>query len=88
MFTTLPLELFVCREARDHRFPPILSVLTCLSQVVEQFFFSHEVFSQQRHLFFTTTILFSSMFGERDTSTTDSSGLLGLMYPFSGVDNL
>lgn len=44
MFTTLPLELFVCRE------------------VVEQFFFSHEVYSQQRHLFFTTTILFSSMF--------------------------
>jgi sodium-coupled neutral amino acid transporter 11 len=44
MFTTLPLELFVCRE------------------VVEQFFFSHEIFSLQRHLFFTTTILFSSMF--------------------------
>ncbi|PPQ67311.1 hypothetical protein CVT25_005895 [Psilocybe cyanescens] len=44
MFTTLPLELFVCRE------------------VIEQFFFSHEVFSPQRHLFFTTTILFASMF--------------------------
>ncbi|KAF8973270.1 amino acid transporter [Flammula alnicola] len=43
MFTTLPLELFVCRE------------------VVEQYFFSHEAFSPQRHLFFTTTILFSSM---------------------------
>ncbi|KAF4598632.1 hypothetical protein EYR38_007038 [Pleurotus pulmonarius] len=43
MFTTLPLELFVCRE------------------VVEQYFFSHEGFDQQRHLFFTTTILCSSM---------------------------
>ncbi|KAF9049747.1 amino acid transporter [Panaeolus papilionaceus] len=44
MFTTLPLELFVCRE------------------VVEQYFFSHEAFSMQRHLFFTSVILFSSMF--------------------------
>lgn len=44
MFTTLPLELFVCRE------------------VIEQFFFSHETFNMQRHVFFTTTILFSSMF--------------------------
>ncbi|KAK0226084.1 amino acid transporter [Armillaria fumosa] len=43
MFTTLPLELFVCRE------------------VVEQYFFSHEPFNQQRHIFFTTTILFGSM---------------------------
>lgn len=44
MFTTLPLELFVCRE------------------VIEQYFFSHESFSPQRHLFFTTTIIISSMF--------------------------
>ncbi|KAJ3520402.1 hypothetical protein NMY22_g12774 [Coprinellus aureogranulatus] len=44
MFTTLPLELFVCRE------------------VIEDYFFSHETFSPQRHLFFTTSILFSSMF--------------------------
>ncbi|KAF9475551.1 amino acid transporter [Pholiota conissans] len=44
MFTTLPLELFVCRE------------------VVEQYFFSHEAYNPQRHLFFTTTILFASMF--------------------------
>ncbi|KAJ7170541.1 amino acid transporter [Mycena crocata] len=43
MFTTLPLELFVCRE------------------VVEQYFFSHETFNLQRHVFFTTTILFASM---------------------------
>ncbi|KAK0485962.1 amino acid transporter [Armillaria novae-zelandiae] len=43
MFTTLPLELFVCRE------------------VVEQYFFSHEPFNQQRHIFFTTSILFGSM---------------------------
>lgn len=45
MFTTLPLELFVCRE------------------VVEQFFFSHETFNMQRHIFFTSVILFASMFG-------------------------
>uniref|UniRef100_A0A0W0FGT3 Putative amino acid transporter n=1 Tax=Moniliophthora roreri TaxID=221103 RepID=A0A0W0FGT3_MONRR len=43
MFTTLPLELFVCRE------------------VIEQYFFGHESFNPQRHLFFTTVILFSSM---------------------------
>ncbi|KAH0827502.1 transmembrane amino acid transporter protein-domain-containing protein [Lanmaoa asiatica] len=43
MFTTLPLELFVCRE------------------VIEQYFFSHENFSPQRHLFFTSTILCASM---------------------------
>ncbi|KAG9044065.1 hypothetical protein FS837_008832 [Tulasnella sp. UAMH 9824] len=43
MFTTLPLELFVCRE------------------VIEQYFFYHESFSPQRHLLFTTSILFSSM---------------------------
>ncbi|EIW83213.1 AAAP amino acid permease [Coniophora puteana RWD-64-598 SS2] len=43
MFTTLPLELFVCRE------------------VIEQYFFSHETFSIQRHVFFTSTILLSSM---------------------------
>ncbi|KAI6046085.1 amino acid transporter [Pisolithus marmoratus] len=44
MFTTLPLELFVCRE------------------VIEQYFFSHESFNPQRHLFFTTTIIISSLF--------------------------
>ncbi|KAG8213682.1 amino acid transporter [Butyriboletus roseoflavus] len=43
MFTTLPLELFVCRE------------------VIEQYFFSHESFSPQRHLFFTSTILCAAM---------------------------
>jgi len=43
MFTTLPLELFVCRE------------------VIEQYFFSHESYNQQRHIFFTTTILLASM---------------------------
>ncbi|KAK7057179.1 aa-trans domain-containing protein [Favolaschia claudopus] len=43
MFTTLPLELFVCRE------------------VIEQYFFSHETFSMQRHVFFTTSILLASM---------------------------
>ncbi|KAL5506963.1 hypothetical protein ACEPAH_6419 [Sanghuangporus vaninii] len=43
MFTTLPLELFVCRE------------------VIEQFFFPHEAFNPQRHLLFTTSIIFSSL---------------------------
>ncbi|KZT08313.1 amino acid transporter [Laetiporus sulphureus 93-53] len=43
MFTTLPLELFVCRE------------------VIEQYFFSHEPFNMQRHVFFTSVILCSSM---------------------------
>lgn len=33
-------------------------------QVLEQFFFSHEGFNYQRHLVFTTVILFSSMFGK------------------------
>lgn len=33
-------------------------------QVVEQYFFSHETFSYQRHLFFTTSILFASMLGK------------------------
>ncbi|KAF8070129.1 amino acid transporter [Lyophyllum atratum] len=43
MFTTLPLELFVCRE------------------VIEQYFFSHEAYNQQRHIFFTSTILLASL---------------------------
>ena len=43
MFTTLPLELFVCRE------------------VIEQYFFENEPFHMQRHVFFTTVILFSAM---------------------------
>ncbi|KAH9895034.1 AAAP amino acid permease [Cubamyces lactineus] len=43
MFTTLPLELFVCRE------------------VIEQYFFESEPFNMQRHVFFTTAILCSSM---------------------------
>jgi hypothetical protein len=47
MFTTLPLELFVCRE------------------VIEQYFFAHEAFSPQRHLYFTVAILVSAMCGAR-----------------------
>ena len=59
MFTTLPLELFVCREVR---LPPSYKGTCCLlKQVIEQYFFSHEMFSMQRHIFFTTTILFASM---------------------------
>ena len=63
MFTTLPLELFVCREvwmSESHGGRHELTV----AQVVEQFFFSHEGFSYQRHLVFTTVILFSSMFSK------------------------
>jgi sodium-coupled neutral amino acid transporter 11 len=62
MFTTLPLELFVCREVRMRGALRVPFELT-IAQVVEQFFFSHEGFSYQRHLIFTTVILFSSMFG-------------------------
>ncbi|PCH43754.1 hypothetical protein WOLCODRAFT_104108 [Wolfiporia cocos MD-104 SS10] len=43
MFTTLPLELFVCRE------------------VIEQYFFPHEPFNIQRHVFFTTAIICAAM---------------------------
>jgi sodium-coupled neutral amino acid transporter 11 len=32
-------------------------------QVIEQFFFSHEAFNMQRHIFFTTVIIVSAMFG-------------------------
>jgi len=39
-------------------------VLDSSVQVIEQFFFSHESFNMQRHLFFTSVILFSSMFSK------------------------
>lgn len=65
MFTTLPLELFVCREVRDIFLPHFIDRMTQVAsvQVIEQFFFSHEAFNMQRHLFFTTVILVSAMFG-------------------------
>jgi solute carrier family 38 (sodium-coupled neutral amino acid transporter), member 11 len=63
MFTTLPLELFVCREVRM-RGSRDFRVELNIAKVLEQFFFSHEGFSYQRHLIFTTVILFSSMFSE------------------------
>ncbi|KAI9442237.1 amino acid transporter [Lactarius indigo] len=43
MFSTLPLELFVCRE------------------VVEQYFFAHEAFSMQRHVFLPPSSSFLSL---------------------------
>ena len=43
---------------RTHELPIELSA----AKVLEQFFFSHEGFSYQRHLIFTTVILFASMF--------------------------
>ena len=51
MFTTLPLELFVCRE------------------VIEQYFFEDEPFHMQRHVFFTTAILCSSMISASSPSS-------------------
>jgi solute carrier family 38 (sodium-coupled neutral amino acid transporter), member 11 len=65
MFTTLPLELFVCREVLTLLSPPSTQRTDewLLAQVIEQYFFSHEAFNMQRHVFFTTVILFSSMFG-------------------------
>ena len=39
---------------------------------MEQFFFSHEGFSYQRHLIFTTVILFSSMFGKPNVHSCSS----------------
>lgn len=75
MFTTLPLELFVCREVRTQSFPDVL--LIYFLQVVEQFFFSHESFSQQRHIFFTTTIIVASMFS-----------MCSLPSPLASADNL
>lgn len=59
MFTTLPLELFVCREVRWRRLHPLHGLI--YHQVIEQFFFSHETFSMNRHVFFTSVILMSSM---------------------------
>jgi len=35
------------------------------AQVIEQYFFSHEAFNMQRHVFFTTVILVAAMFGAR-----------------------
>jgi sodium-coupled neutral amino acid transporter 11 len=63
MFTTLPLELFVCREV--HLLVGNSSTVRLTAwQVIEQYFFPHEPFSLQRHVFFTTTILVSSMLGK------------------------
>lgn len=72
MFTTLPLELFVCREVCLHatRNSPANSTRF---QVVEQYFFSHETFNIQRHVFFTTTILFASMLGAFKLSISHSA---------------
>ena len=33
-------------------------------QVIEHYFFSHETFNMQRHVFFTTVILIAAMFGK------------------------
>ena len=59
MFTTLPLELFVCREVRA-LFDRVTGGLND-GQVIEQYFFSHEGFNPQRHVFFTSSILCASM---------------------------
>ena len=78
MFTTLPLELFVCREVRMSELRGLRDKLTVL-QVVEQFFFSHEGFSYQRHLIFTTVILFSSMFSKTNIYLLFQSSVLSFL---------
>ena len=65
MFTTLPLELFVCREVRVEIVCDLCRaerVSWIRRQVIEQYFFSHEPWNKQRHVLFTTVLLFSSMF--------------------------
>ncbi|KAF9042872.1 transmembrane amino acid transporter protein-domain-containing protein [Rhodocollybia butyracea] len=46
-----------------NNFPSVSGFIVLVSQgeVIEDYFFSHESFNPQRHLFFTTTILFTSM---------------------------
>jgi sodium-coupled neutral amino acid transporter 11 len=90
MFTTLPLELFVCREVSQKIESQFLIAifLTLLFQVVEQYFFSHESYNPQRHLFFTTTILFASMFGERKIYLADNPYLNPFCRILSGGGNL
>lgn len=39
-----------------------MNVLDRTTQVIEQYFFSHEPWNKQRHVLFTTVLLFSSMF--------------------------
>jgi hypothetical protein len=67
MFTTLPLELFVCREVRagfDVLITPCTAALQDFWQVIEQYFFEHEEFDHHRHIIITTVILFASMIRE------------------------
>jgi sodium-coupled neutral amino acid transporter 11 len=78
MFTTLPLELFVCREVRRFSFRNKIehtgiTMLVHPAQVIEQYFFSHETFNMQRHVFFTTVILFASMIGAHPSTPTQFS---------------
>lgn len=40
-----------------------MGALDRVTQVIEQYFFSHEPWNKQRHVLFTTVLLFSSMFG-------------------------
>ncbi len=62
MFTTLPLELFVCREVRYlSRRVAVSDDRVIINQVIEQYFFEHEEFDRHRHIILTSVILFSSM---------------------------
>jgi hypothetical protein len=47
-----------------------------LAQVIEQYFFSHEAFNMQRHVFFTTVILFSSMFSTSTITYPDAPSII------------
>ena len=62
-----------------HEAPIELSI----AKVLEQFFFSHEGFSYQRHLIFTTVILFSSMFSASSIHVSTRC-LISLLFSLTG----
>jgi solute carrier family 38 (sodium-coupled neutral amino acid transporter), member 11 len=49
--------------------------------VIEQYFFSHESFNQQRHIFFTTTILFASMLSQAPVLLSQTSLIYDNLFP-------
>lgn len=61
MFTTSPLEAFVCREVSFGTFAPF-SALTS-RQVIETLHYPDKPFSYRRHVVVTTVLTFSTMLG-------------------------
>jgi sodium-coupled neutral amino acid transporter 11 len=61
MFTTLPLELFVCREVSFASTIICLFIKCNILQVIEQYFYAAEPWSRLRHIILTTAILFGAM---------------------------